>query len=178
MKSFLQHITESGKLYRFDDRQVTPKAQEYAISPDGSESGNATTGWNPPADWTRRTGLFTGTLHHVLPFAVPRATRWITTGARTKNSKPTVYFDEADREAIQSHRPVLSQYNVRQGFQQTVGGEYFAPGEHAPSPVSQRVIENPLEEISKHYAVKFVSNLARHKETMDSWGLNYTAEGI
>jgi len=177
MKSFLQYITESGRLYRFDDKQVIPKAHEYAISPDGSESGNVA-GWNPPADWSRRTGLFTGKLHHVLPFAVPRATRWITTGARTKKSKPTVYFDKADREAIQSHRPVLSQYNVRQGFQQTVGGEYFAPGERAPSPVSQRVIENPLEEISKHYAVKFVSNLARHKETMDSSGLNYSAEGF
>lgn len=177
MLSFIRFITESGRLFRFDDQQVTPKAQEYATSPDGSQSGNVS-GWTPPADWKRSTGLFAGQYHHVLTYAVPRNTRWITQGARTKNSKPTVYFDQADREAIENHRPVLSQYNVRQGFQQSMGGEYFAPGERAPSPVSQRVLENPLDEIRKHYAVKFVSDLARTKETIDSWGINYSAEGF
>jgi hypothetical protein len=176
-KSFLQFITESGKLYRFDDRQLTPKAQEYAFSPDNTGSGNVS-GWEPPADWTRRTGLFTGKYHHVLTYAVPRSTRWITTGKRTKDSKPVVYFDESDRDAIAAHRPVLSQYNRRQGFARTLGSEYFAAGERAPSPVSQRVLENPLEEIGKHFTVKFVRDLDQHKSALDSEGVNYNAEGI
>ena len=177
VKSFRQHLSESGKLYRFDDRQLIPKAQEYAFAPDNTGSGNVI-GWDPPADWTRRTGLFSGKYHHVLTYAVPRNTRWIVTGKRTKDSKPVVYFDNNDRDAIATHRPVLSQYNRRQGFVRTAGAEYFAPGGRAPRPISQRVLKNPLEEIGKHFTIQFVPDLDRHKETLEARGVNYSAEGI
>lgn len=178
MKSFKQYITEAGKLYRFDDKQIIPSAQDYATSPEGTESGRVTPYWQPPSNWKRSKGLFAGKYHDVLPYAVPRATRWIITGKRTKDTKPTIYFSESDREAIMSHKPTVSQYNVRQGFKKSQDGiEYFVQGDKAPSPISQKTIENPLEHIQKHYNVKFVPDLDSHKRGLEMRGIDHNFEG-
>lgn len=181
MKSFKQYLSEArrGRLFRFDDTRLKPKAQTYAFSPDKSGSGNIENqaGWIPPESWTRETGLFAGQYHHVLSYAVPRSTRWIVTGKRTKDTKPTIHFAEEDRDDIKAHRPTISQYNVRQGFKQTQSGEFFAPGEVAPSPISQETIENPLEHIKKHYNVKFVDDLDHQKRLLDLKGIGHNYEG-
>jgi len=177
MKSFIQYINESGKLYRFDDKQIIPSAQDYATSPDGTESGRVSPDWQPPSDWKRSKGLFAGQYHHVLSYAVPRDTRWIVTGKKGKNEKQTIHFDEADRERISSHSPTLSQYNRRQGFKRTLGGEYFASGEDAPKPIKQTKITDPLSHIEKHYNINFVKNLTKHKRDLESQGVHHTAEG-
>lgn len=179
MKSFKQFIIESGRLFRFDDKLLIPKAQTYAVSPDNTESGNVEFNreWEPPANWERKTGLYAGQYHHVLTYAVPRETRWIVTGKKTKDKNPTIYFHTDDRESIEAHRPTISQYNVRQGFKRTAGGEFFAQGEKAPPPISQTVIDNPLEHIKKHFDVKFVPNLKDLKSRLDSEGTHHTAEG-
>jgi hypothetical protein len=179
MKSFKQFIIESGRLFRFDDKPIIPKAQTYAVSPDNTGSGNVefNRGWEPPANWERKTGLYAGQYHHVLTYAVPRETRWIVTGKKTKDKNPTVYFDTNSRKAIEAHRPTISQYNVRQGFKRTAGGEFFAQGEKAPAPISQTVIDNPLEHIKKHFDVKFIPDLQDFKSKLDSEGTHHTAEG-
>ena len=180
MISFKQYISEAGKLYRFDDEKLIPKAQEYVFSPDGTGSGNVenNAGWVPPEDWERKKGLFAGQYHHVLSYAVPRSTRWLVTGKRTKEEKPTIHFSEDDREAINAHRPTISQYNVRQGFKRSQsGGEYFAQADTAPSPISQKTIENPLEHIKQHFNVKFVPDLDRHKRDLEVRGIGHNFEG-
>lgn len=179
MKSFKQHIQESGRLFRFDDKPVIPKAQRYVFAPDNTGSGNVENnrGWEPPSDWQKKTGLFAGQYHHVLTYAVPRETRWIVTGKKGKNENPTVHFDVNDREDILSHRPVLSQYNTRQGFERTAGGEFFAQGETAPKPISQRVIEDPLNHIKQHFNVKFVRDLDDFRNRLNFKGIHHTFEG-
>jgi hypothetical protein len=179
MKSFKTFLNEGGRLYRVDDRLLIPKAQTYAFSPDNTGSGNVefNRGWKPPSSWERKTGLFTGHYHHVLTYAVPRETRWIVTGKKTKNENPTVHFDIEDKEAIESHRPTLSQYNVRQGFVPTAGGEFFAQGEKAPTPISQTTIDNPLEHIGKHFNVKFVKDLSDFRNRLNFKGIHHTFEG-
>jgi hypothetical protein len=181
MKSFKQYLSEAGKLYRFDDKILKPKAQTYAFSRDDTGSVNVenNVGWVPPEDWEIKKGLFAGQYHHVLSYAVPRSTRWIVTGKRTKNEKPTIHFTEDDREAINAHRPTISQYNVRQGFKRSNPnvGEYFAQTDNAPSPISQKTIEDPIEHIKKHFNVIFVPDLDRHKRDLDARGINYNAEG-
>ncbi len=180
MKSFKQYITEAGKLYRFDDKKLIPKAQTYAFSPDDTGSGNVknNVGWIPPESWERKKGLFAGHYHNVLAYAVPRATRWVVTGRRTKDTKPTIHFSESDREAIMSHKPTVSQYNVRQGFKKSQDGiEYFVQGDKAPSPISQKTIKNPLEHIQKHYDVKFVPDLDSHKRGLEVRGIGHNFEG-
>lgn len=177
MKSFKQYIFESGRLFRLDNKLLIPKTHTYAFSPDKTTSGNVE-GWNQiPPTWERKTGLFAGHYHHVITYAVPRDTRWIVTGKRTKDEKPTVHFDLFDKQDIESHRPVLSQYNVRQGFERTAGGEFFAQGEKAPRPISQRVIDNPLEHIGKHYNIKFIPDLDDFKSRLDSKGTHHNFEG-
>ncbi len=179
MKTFRQYLNEAGRLFRFDDKSVAPKAQTYAFSPENLGSGNVqnTAGWTPPESWTREKGLFAGKYHDVLPYAVPRSTRWIKTGKRTKDTKPTIHFSEEDREAIEAHRPTISKYNIRQGFKQTQPGEFFAPGEVAPSLISQETIENPLEHIKKHYNIKFVDDLDHQKRLLDLKGIGHNFEG-
>jgi hypothetical protein len=181
MKSFRQYLLEAGKLFRFDAEPIIPKAHNYVFSPDNTGSGNAemnrNSGWNPPSDWQERTGMFAGQYHHVLPYAVPRETRWIVTGKRGKNEKPTIHFDEGDKERIESNRPTLSQYRRKDGFIKTAGGEFFAQGENAPKPISQRVIENPLDHIRQHYNIKFVKNLGDTKKQLESDGIDHSAEG-
>ena len=176
MKSFLQYITEGGKVYRFDDNPITPKAQTYAFYPDGTGSGNISK-WKPPSDWSQETGLFAGQYHHVLPYAVPRDTRWIVTGSRTEDTKPTIFFSESDKERIKAHTSTLSVYNRRQGFQKTLRGERFAPGDVAPKPLSQTQITDPLSHIEKHYDIQFVSDLDAHKKELESKGIHHAAEG-
>jgi hypothetical protein len=181
MKSFRQYISEAGKLYRFDDKMIKPKAQTYAFSPDGTGSGNVenNAGWVPPEDWERKKGLFAGQYHHVLSYAVPRSTRWLVTGKRTKEEKPTIHLSEDDREAINAHRPTISQYNVRQGFKksQANGGEYFAQADTAPSPISQKTIEDPLEHIKQHFNVNFVPDLDLHRKNLLAQNIHHNSEG-
>jgi hypothetical protein len=176
MKSFSQFLAEAGRLYRFDDQPITPRAQTYAISPDRTSSGNIS-GWKPPPDWSQETGLFAGHYGHVLSFAVPRDIRWVVTGKRTEDSKPTIYFAKADKQRIDDHTPTLSVYNRRQGFQRTSSGEWFAPGGVAPEPLSQTRITDPLSHIGKHYNVQFVDDIVAHKKGLESEGIHHSAEG-
>lgn len=177
MLSFKHYLNESGKLYRIDDQPIIPKAHTYAFSPDNEGSGNIEK-WNPPSDWQKRTGLFSGQYHQVLAYAVPRQTRWLVTGKRTKTEKPTIHFSESDREAIEKHRPQISQYNIRQGFTRLpTGFEYFAQGDTAPNPISRKIIENPLEHIQKHYNVKFVKDLDDTRKDFLARRVYHNAEG-
>jgi len=180
MMRFKTYLFEGRRLFRFDDlkdgKQIIPKPQKYAFDSDGSGSGNIDK-YDPPKDATIKTGLFADEYHRVLPYATPRSTRFIVTGQRTKKSKPTIHFDKKDKDKIMSHVTSLSQYGEQQGFKKTKTDEFFREGDKTPRPMSQKIIKNPLEHISKHYEIKFVDDLDDHKAKLDANKTHYEAEG-
>jgi len=177
MKLFKEYLAEAGRLVRFDDRGRTPEPAEFAFSPDGSGSGRVTPEWTPPANWKRDTGLFAGTIGHAAPYAAPRKTRWITTGTREGNRKPTIWFQKGDRDSIKKHISTMSQYNRRQGFKETLGGEVFRSGQNAPKAIDTTDITNPLKFIKNHYRVRFIDNLDYKIKNLLKRGIHHGAEG-
>jgi len=180
MRSFKEYITEAGMhLYRFDPPDTTPEVHTYATNRNRTVSVNVETGSEDvdPGLKDRITGLFAGQYHHALPYAVPRNVRWIVTGKKTKDENPTIHFSIDDKEAIELYRPILSKYNVRQGFER-LSGEHFKETEKAPTPISQTtIVDNPLTLIEKHYNIKFVKNLDDLKQQLNDNNIKHTAQG-
>lgn len=177
MKSFKEHLQESGRIVRFDSMDRQPSTAEYAFSPDKQSSGRVTPEWNIPSDWSKERGIFAGTIRHASPYSVPRSVRWITRGERRGKVKPTIYFDRADRKNIKSHVSRMTTYNKRQGFESTAGEEVFHKGIEPPRPVSTQEIRNPLKFLKKNYKVKFVPNLNWTKQKFVSGDIKHSSEG-
>ena len=200
MKSFKQYIIESERLFRFDDKKIIPKPQTYAFSPDNTGSGNVERWKDAPPDWERKTGVFAGKYSDVLPFSVPRETKWIIPHDRDESGKQTIYFAKSDRRRIKQHRSQLTQYNERQGFEKLRSGSEFhqvGPGEALAGeasgrigpeeyfsrsgadlrPIKKKIIQNPLRHLQRHYNVQFVDDLDAVKKHFTDNGIGHNAEG-
>lgn len=178
MKSFIQYILESKKLFRFDDLSGIPQVSKFAFSPDKHESGNAEH-WNPPKNWKIKTGLFAGDMKNVILYSVPRETRWIQTKEKKGKKSLTIYFDKSDRKKIEDHISTLSKYDEKQGFEKTVegSGEYFITTKKAPQPLEQEKIENPLRHIAKYYNIIFVDDIKKYIKDLKRKKIKFNSEG-
>ena len=97
MQSFKEYLTESGRLFRFDDLPEDgvpkiPNTHEYGF--DGETSGRTDTWGDYPkgSNYTQKSGIFSGQLHEILPYALPRDTKWIKTEVSSGKEKPTLFF--------------------------------------------------------------------------------------
>ena len=182
MQSFKEYLTESGRLFRFDDLPEDgvpkiPNTHEYGF--DGGTSGRSDTWGDYPkgSDYTQKSGIFSGQLHEILPYALPRDTKWIKTDVSSGKEKPTLFLDRSDIEKIMKHKTVLTQYKKKQGFERR-GSEYFKQSDTSPVPMKQTVYENPLDLISKHHDIVWTDNLNTQKQKLTDAGVAHSAEGF
>lgn len=181
MKSFLTYLQEARKLFRFDDLPasgvpVTPRMHTYGFVKTGSGRADSWGTYPKGKDYHEKTGMFAAEYAHSLPYSMPRDTRWIVTGKRSKTEKPTLFVAAADRKKIETHKTVVSEYRKKQQrFDSTGTTEYFTKS--APRPISQKIHTNPLSLISKHMNVVFVDDLDAQKKHLEQNNINHGAEG-
>jgi hypothetical protein len=190
MISFLQYLFETKRLVRFDDlpansKPFVPRTRRYGFVGQGDKiaSGSAEEWGDYPkgSDYREKTGLFAADYSSALPYALPRDTRWIKHGKRTKTEKPTLIMHSRDLPKIKKHITVKTEYRKRpQGFTPTrVGfsGEHFSERQISPTPIAQTKHSNVLDMISKHYNIRFVDNLNKTKRELETSNVKHTAEG-
>lgn len=185
MKSFNQYIMETKRLVRYDTlprtgKPFVPRSDLYRFTADKTGSGRESSWGSYPKspDDTLKTGLFTASQGHAAPYAMPRNTRWIRTGTRQGNEKPTLYISKTSKKALQrgGHRTVASHYSDKQGFERTSGEEFFANRENV-KPIRQEIFSNPLEILRKTHRIRAVRDLNTVKQRFDAEGIRHEAEG-
>jgi len=191
MKSFKQYLNEARRMFRFDDlpadsKPFVPKSKRYGFVRQGDNIGSGSVeGWGDypkGPDYHEKTGVFAADYSSALPYALPRDTRWIMHGNRTKTEKPTLILHSGDLPKIKKHTTVKTEYRKRpQGFAPTsldnASGEHFSEREISPTPISQTKHSNVLDMISKHYNVRFVDDLSKTKRELETSKIPHNAEG-
>lgn len=185
MKSFSEYIAETKRLVRYDTMPRTgkpfvPRSDLYRFTADKSGSGRESSWGSYPksSDDTLKTGLFTAAQGHAAPYAMPRNIRWLRTGTRQGNKKPTLYISKSSKKALQrgGHRTVASHYSIKQGFERTSGEEFFANRENV-RPIRQEIHSNPLGILRKTHRIRAVRDLDAVKRRFDADGTHHEAEG-
>ena len=171
MKSFKEYLLEAKRVFRVDQRRIKPgkKARRY----DFDDLGNsAPAGSLPAEEVTRQRGLFAATKDEMVPYVGGRDVSFAWVQPLRQNNKGgvrrgTVYYSDANRERVQSSRPVVTGYSTKkQGFKKISTGEYFRAGQRVPRPVSREEIQDPIAYMQKYVNVKFVPNLGKVAATL------------
>jgi hypothetical protein len=185
MKSFNEYISETKRLVRYDTmprsgKAFVPRSDLYRFTADGSGSGRESSWGDYPksSNDTLKKGLFTASGGHAAPYAMPRNTRWIRTGTRQGDEKPTLYISKTTKKSLRrgGHRTVASHYSVKQGFERTGEEEFFANRENV-KPIRQEVHSNPLGILRKTHRIRAVKDLNAVKRRFDADGTHHEAEG-
>jgi hypothetical protein len=171
MKSFQEYLLEVKRVFRADPRQIRPgkKARRYDFDPFGN---SAPAGSLPSEEMTRQRGLFAAPKDEMVPYLAGRDISFAyVQPTRTKNKRGfqrgTVYYSDANREKVQSRRPVVTGYSTKkQGFKKIGSGEYFRPGQRVPRPTSREEIQDPIAYMQKYVNVKFVPDLGKVATTL------------
>jgi hypothetical protein len=171
----LTNYEMNESVYRIDSDRVddfSKNLRTYYHNRDWTHSGTFQDPRSVPDGYQQAKGLFGDTLRNVVPYAVPRNTPWILHYLR---KRPTLVFNEKDKQAIASHRPHLSTFPDQQ-FSRLPSGEMFStnPG----TPTHQEPIRKPLNFIKRWYDVEFVPDLKTVKRHFKRQGVLFDSEGL
>ena len=166
---------QAEAVYRVDSERISDFSQgmrTYHHNKDWTHSGTFQDPRAVPAGYQQTKGLFGDDLKNVVPYAVPRNTPWI---LRRSGKRPTLVFNEKDKQAISAHRPYLSAFPDGQ-FSRLPSGEMFSsnPG----TPERQQAIRKPLNFIRQWYDVQFVPDLQAFAANLKSQGVLFDSEGV
>jgi len=171
--NLLTHINNET-VYRIDPEQIQDFSdlRTYHHNKDWTHSGTFHDPLSVPDGYQQTKGLFGDTLRNVVPYAVPRNTPWILHHLR---KRPTLIFNEKDKQAITRHRPHLSKFPDQQ-FSRLPSGEMFStnPG----TPTHQELIRKPLNFIKRWYDIEFVPDLETVKRRFKRQGVLFDSEGL
>ena len=173
-RRLISRVYAAGEVYRLDEDPISDFSQNlrtYYRKPDWSSSG--TFEEEIPQGWQKETGLFAGNRRHVVPYAVPRDVSWIV--IREDPKRPTLVFNESDKQKIAQHRSHLSQFSGS-GFTKVPSGEYFS--EKPSIPERQEVIRNPIRFMQQWYDVKFVPDIKQLATQLRKQNIQFESEGL
>lgn len=167
---------ENQFVYRIDKdpiKDFSLALKTYHRSPDWSSSGTFDDKEKIPSDWVPEKGLFAGDMKSIIPYATPRDTKWIVTYETPH--RPTVFFNQSDRQNIRNYRPYLSKFTSA-AFTKVPSGEFFSSD--PKSPVAQQLIRKPKSFIERWYEVNFVPNLEQLAKSLRAQKIHFDSEGI
>jgi hypothetical protein len=178
----LIYINESNKdnkyVYRFDDKKIENfnlNLNTYQHTDDWTESGILQDNTKPKEGFKTSTGLFSGNLFDIAPYASPRGTPFL---KYNHNKKDYIIFRKKDKSKIESHQPFLTAFNKKNFQKLETSNEYFAyKNNNKIEFEKQKKIINPIEFMKNQgYIIKFVDDLKTEKDRLEESGINVEEE--